>query len=137
MPHLLDFKLPEFTRLGWVSPLAETVWCECLNRVKAAWQEIEISSVAKRTREACIVRASREELASKASEWRRQGIEAKDIDSPGYHSETSAAHIVRHLVYRVSNSVKVSELLCERDLLDLGATLGFPGVASNRTMKGD
>ena len=42
----LDFKLPEFTRVAWVSEPARLVWEHRIRAVSSAWHEIERSSVA-------------------------------------------------------------------------------------------
>ena len=42
----LDFRLPEFTRYAWVSDAARQVWAPRIERIGAAWAEIEWRSVA-------------------------------------------------------------------------------------------
>ena len=42
----LDFRLPDFTRMSWVSDRAREVWQPRVHRLIAAWQDVELLSVA-------------------------------------------------------------------------------------------
>jgi len=51
----LDFALPEFTRIAWVSPRAREVWEPRIQAVSNAWLDIELESVRLNIREGALV----------------------------------------------------------------------------------
>ena len=66
----LDFVLPDFTRLAWVSDHAREAWQPRRGRITAAWLDIEWRAVvagvrALRARRSC----SPEEFLDKGPEW--------------------------------------------------------------------
>ena len=69
----LDFVLPDFTRLSWVSDLARKVWEPRLNRITKAWLEIEWLSVVSGIH-CCITIASPKEFVARSGEWAKHGL---------------------------------------------------------------
>lgn len=50
----LDFRLPEITRYAWVSDRARALWEPRFEQIKQAWAHIELTSVAREQRPACV-----------------------------------------------------------------------------------
>ncbi len=129
MDDLLDFKIPEFTRLGWTSENAAKVWSERLNLVRAAWQDIEVSSVVMGVRDACFVRLDREEVSVRLAEWRRQGLETVDIDRQTRDCAVRQRYTrsARFVVCKASVGAKILQNWSARDHTGL---LGYPKCCS-------
>lgn len=53
-PHRLSFKLPEFTRLAWVSDPARQVWEPRIRRISAMLSELEVKTISEGLRDACL-----------------------------------------------------------------------------------
>lgn len=51
----LDFRVPEFTRVAWVSPIAREVWEPRIHAISEAWLDLEIESVKINLRRAALV----------------------------------------------------------------------------------
>jgi hypothetical protein len=76
----LDFDLPDFVRVSWVSDLAREVWQPRLTRILTAWSEIEWLSVVAGMRPCGVTMASPEDYLSKAGKWVKQGLFALPIE---------------------------------------------------------
>jgi hypothetical protein len=70
----LDFELPEFARVSWVSEIARDVWRPRLQRITAAMQEIEWLTVAEQIRPCCWVLLAAGELISRRTQWSQMGL---------------------------------------------------------------
>ena len=78
--ELLDFRLPEFTRVSWVSDPARLVWAPRLERIAAAWREVEWASVRSGVRAAAIVERSVDAWMEDAPRWAEQGVAAVPVE---------------------------------------------------------
>jgi hypothetical protein len=62
----LDFILPDFVRVSWVSESAKSVWQPRFRSIGKAWAEIEWLSVVAGVRSCCLIEVSPEQFTSKA-----------------------------------------------------------------------
>jgi hypothetical protein len=82
----LNFTLPSFTRLSWVSDKARDVWKPRFDRIRQAWLEIEWHAVAAGLRRCCLQPATPEEFVAKGSRWARHGMSALPVALEGGNS---------------------------------------------------
>jgi hypothetical protein len=71
----LNFVLPPFTRVAWVSDPAREVWAPRLARIRTAWLEIEWRSVAGGVRACAVLSGSRETLNTHAVQLTPCGLQ--------------------------------------------------------------
>src|SRR5262245_32522310 len=76
----LDFVLPDFARVTWVSDRARKVWEPRISSITKACMEIEWRSVASRIRACWITMASPTELTARADEWAQHGLFALPVE---------------------------------------------------------
>ncbi len=76
----LDFRMPEFTRLLWSSPRAREVWSPRVDRIAAAWTEVEQRSVAAGVRRCAIAVVDPGRLADTAAQARAAGLDVVLLD---------------------------------------------------------
>src|SRR5947209_2501636 len=76
----LDFTLPEFTRLSWVSDVAREVWEPRLQRIAKAWLEVEWLSVVAGLRSCGVTMVSPEDLIVRSGEWLKRGLTALPLE---------------------------------------------------------
>lgn len=79
----LDFVLPEFTRLSWVSDPAREVWEPRLRRITKAWFAIEWLAVLSGVRRCGVTVASSEDLITRGGEWVKSGLSALPLEIQG------------------------------------------------------
>jgi hypothetical protein len=72
----LDFLLPDFTRLSWVSHAAREMWAPRFERIQAAWQDIEWLSVADRLRECALLSVAGQVAPRPNPSWLAAGLNA-------------------------------------------------------------
>lgn len=77
----LDFRLPDFLRVSWVSDRAKEVWGPRLDRITRAWREIEWLSVAAGFRHCGVLTVPPEEYVPLAGSWVRSGLFTLPIES--------------------------------------------------------
>lgn len=70
----LDFCLPDFFRLSWVSPRAEHTWAPRIARISAAWSATEWASVGEGLREAALLSVAREDWEAQRARAEAQGL---------------------------------------------------------------
>lgn len=92
----LDFVLPDFTRVIWVSDEARTVWEPRFNQIRKALSEIEWLSVISGIRSCCIAIVSPEDFVALADGWVKQGLwalplEIQGLSSSPYYSYSSTS----------------------------------------------
>src|SRR5947208_123008 len=69
----LDFTLPDFTRLAWVTDQAERVWRPRLEDIATAWAETEWRAVLTGVRSCAVTMASPEEFLTMGAAWAEDG----------------------------------------------------------------
>lgn len=79
----LEFVLPQFTRISWVSDRAREVWKSRLSQITKAWFEIEWMSIISGIRLCCLTTVTPEEFVSKAGGWSKQGLTALPLQIQG------------------------------------------------------
>jgi hypothetical protein len=122
----LDFELPEFTRLSWVSDAAREVWEARLHRITRAWLELEWRSVAAGLRCCGVTLVSAADLVEKAGEWARYDLSGVPLEICG-QSPGGGEPVVYRVVVGAAPSVRAF-----RDAWDagddekMGRLLGYP-----------
>lgn len=132
----LDFVLPDFTRLSWVSDAAREVWELRLKRIAKAWLEIEWLTVASGIRRCGVTMASPEDFVARAGEWAKHGLNALPLQIQGlsnysYSSTGVKAEMGKPFVFRfvLGTPEDVSDFKCAWDTSDdreIGRLLGYP-----------
>ena len=132
----LDFRLPDFVRLSWVSDAAREVWEPRLRRIGQAWAKIEWLSVVSGIRSCGVTMASPEDFVARAGEWAKHGLTALPVEMQGltnysYSSTPVKAELGRPFQFRlvlgtpqdVATFREVWEACDERGI---GRLLGYP-----------
>lgn len=140
----LDFIIPDFTRLSWVSDRAQAVWEPRFNKIKEAWSKIEWLSVVCGLRSCCITIASPKNFLNRAEEWIKHGLTALPLDIQGlshfpyysYSSTTVEADTGKPFLFRFVLGTSQNVLDFKR-IFDagndrmMGKLLGFPSCCSD------
>lgn len=79
----LNFSLPDFTRLSWVSDAAREVWEPRLMQVTQAWLAIEWLSVASGIRRCGVTLVSPQEFIEQAGKWATRGLGGLPVEIQG------------------------------------------------------
>lgn len=94
LPERLDFRLPDFARLSWVSEAARARWAPRLGRIAVAWAELEWRSVAAGIRPCALLRIPLDRLAEEAPRWVEASLWSLPLrlegGSPAAYSSTPA-----------------------------------------------
>jgi hypothetical protein len=132
----LDFTLPEFTRVSWVSDRAKTVWEPRLQRIVKAWLEIEWLSVVAGIRSCCVTIISPEDFVARSAEWLKRGLTALPLELQGlsnYADRTTSVKTALGMpfVFRVLLGIRQSVLDFQNafdagDDRKIGQLLGVP-----------
>ena len=129
----LNFTLPSFTRVTWVSDRARDVWKPRLDRIHQAWLEIEWQAVAAGLRRCCVLPASPEEFVAKGGLWARHGLSALPLALEGGETPNRAPKFepgkpfVFRLVLGTPTDVAAFQCAWERDdQRAIGTLLGYP-----------
>jgi hypothetical protein len=136
MMDRLQFVLPEFTRLSWVSDRAREVWEPRLKRIRQAWLEIEWLAVVQGVRHCCVTMASPEEFVTRAGEWAKRGLNALPIEIQGVAAASYANKSVpvepgKPIVFRLvlgtpADVATFQEAWEAGDQAAIGRLLGYP-----------
>lgn len=102
----LNFSLPDFTRLSWVSDTAREVWEPRLRQVTKAWLEIEWLSVASGVRRCGVTMVSPEEFIEQAGKWATRGLSGMPVEIQGatgssYSATSVQTELGKPFVFRV------------------------------------
>lgn len=132
----LDFVLPDFTRLMWVSDHARSVWEPRLKRVNQAWSRVEWLSVVSGVRPCGLTVATPEKFVGRAAEWVKRGLSALPVEIQGLSNYSYASTPVKtqlgspfefRIVLGTPHSVSEFEHAWEGcDHEEMGRLLGFP-----------
>jgi hypothetical protein len=77
----LDFVLPDFVRMKWVSEGARDVWETRFERISRAWLEIEWRSTLTSLRRCCVTLVSPADLVGCAGRWAAAGLSLLPVDT--------------------------------------------------------
>jgi hypothetical protein len=139
MPELdrLDFTLPDFTRLAWVSDHARDVWQPRLGRIGTAWLEIEWRAVLAGARRCALTMVTPEDFMNRGAEWAGEGLNALPVEMAGISGQPYSATGVpfragEPFVFRFVIGVPADVALFKKawDAADqelIGDLLGYPG----------
>ncbi len=87
----LDFVLPDFTRLAWVSDHAQETWQPRVARITAAWLDIEWRAVLAGVRRCALTMCTPEEFLDKGAEWAGEGLNALPVEIAGRSTQPYSA----------------------------------------------
>ncbi len=124
----LDFLLPEFTRLAWVSDRARDVWEPRIHRISSAWAALTWRSVALGLRECALVDIRPATIARASRHWSAHGLSwlaLEPMPMPGAPPSTDRP-LVR---IAVGSAVAIRRMKASRQRADhdaIGELLGFP-----------
>jgi hypothetical protein len=79
----LDFTLPDFTRLSWVSEEARWTWEPRLKSISRTWFDIEWLSVLAKIRSCSLTRLSPEALTRATVRWTSHGLSVLPLQVEG------------------------------------------------------
>jgi hypothetical protein len=133
---LLRFDLPEFSRVSWVGDAARRVWQPRLERIFAAWMEVEARAVSAGLRECSVSTVSAHELPETAGRYARRGlctlpVAIQRATNYGYSNTAGAPAFGEPFLYRivVGSTSSVSAMQSAWDDCDderIGRLLGYP-----------
>jgi hypothetical protein len=132
----LDFTLPDFTRLSWVSELARQTWEPRIREIGRAWREIEWLSVIRGERSCSLTLLSPEAFIDTAAHWTNLGLNAlplqiENLPNTPYISTATCREPGQPIAFRlvVGKPEAVLQFKCAWDSSDnemIGNLLGYP-----------
>jgi hypothetical protein len=133
----LDFVLPDFTRLAWVSDRAREVWEPRMEKISRTWLEIEWLAVAEGVRACGLTSVTPEGFIEKASMWAKHGLNGLPLQMnavpPSSYSATPAAYQpgapfeYRVVIGRPDDVAEFKSAFDSTDDGRIGQLLGYPG----------
>jgi hypothetical protein len=133
---VLDFELPEFTRIAWVSDAAREVWEPRLTRITKAWQHVEWLSIVCGMRRCAVTMVSPTAFVAGAAEWARQGLCAlplamEGVSGQSYTNRATGVDFGKPFVFRVvlgepRDVARFKEAWDGADHAEIGRLLGYP-----------
>jgi SAM-dependent methyltransferase len=136
LPDRLSFRLPDFTRMSWVSDSARGVWEPRIRRVTQAWFAAEWATVAAGHRRCAVIPTSPEGLPELTDRWLEHDLSALPLELQGtgatYASASTPAVLGQPFTFRVVVG-RVADLRAFKRAWDgndhaiIGALLGYPG----------
>src|SRR5262245_23530154 len=132
----LDFTLPDFTRVAWVSDRARDVWQPRLGRISRAWAEIEWRAVLAGVRRWALAMVGPEEVLAQGGGWAGGGLNALPVEMAGVSGQPYSATGVpytpgapfafRFVVGRPTDVVAFKSAWDDADQERIGNLLGYP-----------
>ncbi|MGH9280203.1 MAG: class I SAM-dependent methyltransferase [Acidimicrobiales bacterium] len=132
----LRFVLPDFTRLTWVSDHAEAVWRPRLDRITAAWAEVEWLAVAAGARPCAVTMATPDEFLTVAPRWADrelfalpveiQGLSRQPYTATAVPTELGQPFVFRFVVGRPADVRRFKRAWDAADQDAIGDLLGYP-----------
>jgi hypothetical protein len=136
----LNFVLPDFARISWVSDRAREVWEARIIQITNAWMEVEWRAVGAGIRPCGLTMASPEKFLERAAEWLQHGVTALPLEiersSNGASSEGGEIGSAGPFSFRFVMGTPQSVLLF-KDALDrgddreVGRLLGHPACCDD------
>jgi uncharacterized protein len=118
----LDFRLPKFTRVSWVSSRAQSLWGPRCRRIRAAWKEIEAYSVLEKLRDSAVIAAPRN--AWDVANWRSAGLKVEVIESQAGSNGPPRMHAI---IARDGDTIARMIAAWDARLdVEIGGMLGYP-----------
>jgi SAM-dependent methyltransferase len=132
----LDFTLPDFTRLAWVSDRAREVWEPRLVRLAGTWNEVEWRAVIEGVRACAVTMAGPEEYVRRAPAWAEAGLTALPVEIHGVSGqpydatpvapEPGQPFVFRFVVGRPEHTAEFKRAWDAADQERIGDLLGYP-----------
>ncbi|TMM18441.1 MAG: class I SAM-dependent methyltransferase [Actinobacteria bacterium] len=132
----LDFTLPDFTRLAWVTDQAERVWRPRLEDIATAWAETEWRAVLTGVRSCAVTMASPEEFLTMGAAWAEEGLNALPVEmmgvsgqpysATGVPAEAGQPFVFRFVVGRPAEVAAFKKAWDDGDQEAIGDFLGYP-----------
>jgi hypothetical protein len=122
----LEFLLPHFIRVSWVSDQAQEVWAGRFQRVLEAWREVEWISVACGLRPCALLRHHPRRIDAWSLEWRAIGLAFEPLPSV----ECDSIEVATSPAYVAVGSPPLLRRFRRawdgQDHEEIGALLGYP-----------
>lgn len=139
----LDFVLPDFVRLSWVSDRAKEIWAPRFKRVIPAWARIELLAGASGVRKCALIMMSGQNVPQAELAWRSRGLSALALESmngidqacmSGYSDQghTSSAPVRLVVATTPEDTQRFREAWMEQDTDSIGEFLGYPACCRAR-----
>jgi hypothetical protein len=135
-PELLDFRLPDFTRISWTTERAREVWEPRIRRITESWLEIEWRAVAAGLRSCAVRPLSSAQLVSEAARWAEAGLSSlplalEGISPSGYSAVAEPVSPdrpfrIRTVVGSLPDLVAFKRAWDDLDQETIGSLLGYP-----------
>jgi hypothetical protein len=127
--------LPDFTRIAWASPQAQSVWQERVRRVTQAWEQIERLSVQDGLRSSALQNVTPDALPLLGAWAASVGLHVVVLERVGVRGNYTASHVPvtegQGWAYRVAVATPAAamrwpEAWRNKDDEAIGKMLGFP-----------
>ncbi|EIJ42090.1 hypothetical protein BegalDRAFT_1188 [Beggiatoa alba B18LD] len=132
----LNFVLPDFTRVSWVSETARTVWENRFTRLIQVWQILEWQSVKSGLRACGILVLSPTQLITLASEWITHGLVSLPLEVQSIAQYANASALLQvtgetPFLLRVAVGYPVAiqtlqQAITQQDEASISQLLGYP-----------
>lgn len=132
----LDFVLPDFARVAWTSDVARDVWEARIERVVAAWLEIEWRAVVAGERRCAIATVSPEALVARGAQWAEHGLTPVALELLGVSGQMYSATptpvqpggpvVIRMALGRPADAAAFRAAFDAADDEAIGDLLGYP-----------
>jgi len=131
----LNFRLPEWSRMAWVSEEAKFVWEPRMKKIQIMWEDVAKESVYHGLRSSILTTVGPEKLVDCVKEAAAKGFVAVPLSQQGIHSEYRSrsvnAIIGEQWEYRIAitKSELQNEWITAWNIMDndkIGELLGFP-----------
>ncbi len=119
----LDFVLPDFHRVSWVSDSARAAWEPKIDRVVQAWLEIEWLSIQAGLRVCAVTMFSPEDLVARSARWLDAGLIGLPIES---HADPAGHRVLRVLVGTLDDVSAFRQAMDRADDQAIARRLGTP-----------
>jgi hypothetical protein len=136
----LNFILPEFIRIGWITDRARNAWGKRLQRVIRAWGEVESASVTLGVRDVALIKTSAQRKSEIEKSLASQDWMAVLLDTPdrfvkpaedtanGESNGPAAVHLV---IGKEPHISRFHQAWLEKDHEQIGQLLGYPACCRN------
>lgn len=140
MNDQLDFQLPEFVRMAWVSSVARERWLPRFQHIMAAWARIEWLSVLAGVRSCALTMVTSEEFVSRGAEWAGHGLNVLPVAMEGatnlsYRASSAPLEPGQPFLFRMvlgtpENVMRFKTAWDAGDHEAMGALLGYPACCT-------
>jgi hypothetical protein len=122
----LDFVLPMFLRVAWVSDQARGIWEPRFAEIARSWREIEWRTVVDGVRRCAILSLSHDELTGLAPVLEHEGVRAVPLSSSLRQSDGRNVLVYRVVIGRSREMPRFRKAWMRGDDETIGQCLGYP-----------